>query len=302
MADPTFDPQPRVPEGGTAAGSASAGSPATPADGASSTTRAAGGGPLRPAELTRGLIGMEIACVLALSLGAAAVSSTISFVGALTAPESLAEQTASLIGSQADAERPWLDLSRQLFSLAFVVTPVLLAVYLLHRSRESAATIGFDVRRPGTDLASGAGLAALIGIGGLAVYLVSWQLGLTVTVAPSALNEHWWQLPVLILQAVKNGVLEEVIVVGYLMLRLRQLGWSPVRAAVTGSLLRATYHLYQGVGMFFGNLVMGLVFSWFYHRYGRVMPLVIAHALIDVIAFVGSVYLIGRVDWLPGPA
>jgi membrane protease YdiL (CAAX protease family) len=248
------------------------------------------------ARLLRG----EVLCVLALSLGAAAVSALISFVGSVTAPQSLAQQTASLVGSQAGAERPWLDLSRQVYSLLFAMAPVALVVHLLHRTRASAATIGFDVRRPGRDLLGGAALAAAIGCGGLVVYLVSWRLGLTVTVAPSALNDHWWQLPVLVLQAVKNGVLEEVIVVGYLLLRLEQLGWSPAKAILASSVLRAFYHLYQGVGMFFGNLVMGLVFCWFYRRYGRVMPLVVAHSLIDIVAFAGSVYLIGRVDWLPG--
>src|SRR5699024_7844539 len=145
----------------------------------------------------------------------------------------------------------------------FAMAPVALVVYLLHRTRESAASIGFDVTRPGRDLLGGAGLAALIGGGGLVVYLVSYQLGLSVTVAPSALNNHWWAVPVLLLQAVKNGVLEEVIVVGYLMRRLDQVGWSPMWSAVASSLLRASYHLYQGVGMFFGNLVMGLLFCWF---------------------------------------
>jgi len=54
------------------------------------------------------------------------------------------------------------------------------------------------------------------------------------------------------------------------------------------------------VGMFFGNLVMGVVFGWFYLRHGRTMPLVLAHTVIDIVVFVGAVYLIGNVDWLPG--
>mgnify|MGYP003488981035 FL=1 len=37
----------------------------------------------------------------------------------------------------------------------------------------------------------------------------------------------------------------------------------------------------------FGNFVMGVVFGWCYQRWGRVMPLVIAHTLLDVVAFVG---------------
>ncbi|GAA1109082.1 CPBP family intramembrane glutamic endopeptidase [Nocardiopsis metallicus] len=246
----------------------------------------------------RTLLRWEILCVLALSLGAAAVSATISFLGVLTAPESMADQTASLIRSRAE-DRPWLDLSFQLYAVVFALAPVALVVYLLHRSGESARTIGFDAKRPGFDAWTGAGLAALIGAGGLVVYVVSWQLGLTRTIVPSTLDGNWWDTLVLVLQALKNGLLEEVIVVGYLLHRLGQLGWSPWKAVLASSVLRAFYHLYQGVGMFFGNLVMGLVFGWFYVRYGRVMPLVVAHTVIDIVAFVGAVYLLGRVDWLP---
>ena len=38
----------------------------------------------------------------------------------------------------------------------------------------------------------------------------------------AALNTHWWTVPVLVLQAAKNGLIEEVVVVGYLMTRLRE--------------------------------------------------------------------------------
>ena len=127
--------------------------------------------------------------MLALSLGAAAVSATISFIGVLTAPESLSEQSTTLIRSRAE-DRPWLDLSLQLYAVIFALAPVLLVVHLLHRSGESARTIGFDVRRPGTDLGTGLGLATLIGAGGLVVYVLSWRLGLTVTVTPSTLKDH----------------------------------------------------------------------------------------------------------------
>ncbi|PRX98717.1 CPBP family intramembrane glutamic endopeptidase [Allonocardiopsis opalescens] len=248
--------------------------------------------------LDRRLLGWEVWLVLLLSLLGPTVSAVISLAGALTAPEGLAEQEANLIVSY--AERPWLDLAYQLRVLAFGFVPVLLALYLLRRGGGSARSIGFDLRRPGRDLAVGALAAALVGTGGLAVYLAAQATGLGVTVVPSTLQQAWWQLPVLLGQAVKNGVLEEVIVVGYLLLRLDQLGWSPARAVAASALLRGCYHLYQGFGMFFGNIVMGLAFGWFYHRYGRVMPLVVAHTLIDAVAFVGSAYLIGRVDWLPG--
>src|SRR5690606_20417465 len=183
-----------------------------PADGSPSA-------PSAPAPPTRRTLWVEVCCVLALSLGASAVAATISFVGALTAPAALSEQTASLVTSAADAERPWLDLSWQLYRLLFAFAPVALVLYLLHRSGESARTIGFDLRRPGFDLRWGVLLAAGIGLGGLVVYLVSVQLGVNRPIAPSTLHGHWWQHAVLVLQAVKNGVLEEVVVVGYLLLR-----------------------------------------------------------------------------------
>ncbi|NEU34250.1 CPBP family intramembrane metalloprotease domain-containing protein, partial [bacterium LRH843] len=93
-----------------------------------------------------------------------------------------------------DAERPWLDLSTQIYRLLVDLAPVALVVYLLHRSRESAATIGFDVRRPATDLGSGAALAALVGLCGLVVYVTSVQLGWTRPILPSELHGHWWQV------------------------------------------------------------------------------------------------------------
>jgi len=64
-------------------------------------------------------------------------------------------------------------------------------------------------------------------------------------------------------------------------------------------LLRGTYHLYQGFGGFVGNLVMGLIFGWLFLRWKRTAPMVIAHFLIDAVAFVGYVYLQGHVSWLP---
>ena len=85
----------------------------------------------------------------------------------------------------------------------------------------------------------------------------------------------------------RPGVTEEVIVVAYLYARLRDLGWRPQWILLSAALLRGTYHLYQGFGAFVGNAVMGLVFGWLYMRFGRILPLVIAHFLMDAAVFVG---------------
>ena len=105
-------------------------------------------------------------------------------------------------------------------------------------------------------------------------------------------------MPVYIGFAIMNGVLEEVIVVAYLFTRWSQAGLSMGKIIVISAIVRGAYHLYQGFGGFIGNIIMGLVFGWVYARTKRVMPLVIAHTLIDIVAFVGYALLAGVVSWL----
>ena len=228
----------------------------------------------------------EVWIVLGLSLGQSAVYSVISLTAKLTAGKPLAQQTSTLNASV--TPRPYLDLTYQLADVVFTVLPAVLALWLLsERGRSGAARIGFDTRRPLADLGVGALLAAVVGIPGIGLYLVGHALGITTTVVPAALNPHWWTVPVLLLQAVKNAVLEEVVAVGYLTVRLRQIGWTATATVVASAVLRGSYHLYQGFGPFIGNMVMGLLFAEYFRRRGRVMPLVVAHTLLDTFAFIG---------------
>jgi membrane protease YdiL (CAAX protease family) len=259
-----------------------------------------GTGPCVREAVPRGILRQETVLVLALSLGASAVSALISFVGSLTRPGGLKDQAATLNGSFAPG-RPWLDLAWQLFGIATALVPVALVAHLLIRERAGLRAIGFDRSRPWPDLGRGALVAAGIGSAGLVFYLLARASGFNLTVVPESLPDVWWKYPVLILSAVQNSVLEEVIVVGYLLRRLDQLGWTPMAALAASSLLRGSYHLYQGIGGFIGNMVMGVVFVLLYRRWGRVGPLVAAHALLDIVAFVGYGLLAGKVGWLPTP-
>src|SRR5699024_8086421 len=85
--------------------------------------------------------------------------------------------------------------------------------------------LGLDARSPGRDLGWGLALGAVIGIPGLGLYLAGRALGVSLEVSTSGLADHWWTIPMLILAAAKNGILEEVLVVGYLTERLRRLRW-----------------------------------------------------------------------------
>ncbi|MET9595985.1 type II CAAX endopeptidase family protein [Streptomyces sp. NPDC006516] len=250
--------------------------------------------------VSRRTLRSETLLVLALSLGASGVSALISFIGSLTKPGGLKDQAATLNGSYAPG-RPWLDLAWQMFGIASALVPVALVAHLLIREGAGLRTLGLDRTRPWPDLGRGTLVAAGIGSAGLAFYLVARAWGFNLTVVPESLPDVWWKFPVLILSAVQNSLVEEVIVVGYLLRRLGQLGWTPMAALVASSVLRGSYHLYQGIGGFIGNMVMGVVFVLLYRRWGRVGPLVVAHALLDIGAFVGYALLAGRVDWLPTP-
>ncbi|OFT60821.1 CAAX protease [Brachybacterium sp. HMSC06H03] len=234
----------------------------------------------------------EVLIVLALSLGRSAVYSLIALAQAVAAGP-LSGQSTSLNSSL--REDAWLDLMYQLLSIVFALVPVVLVVLLLAATagslRQALGDLGLDLARPLRDLGHGLLITAAIGVPGLAVYYLGRALGATVEVVPAALATHWWTTPVLILHALKNALLEEVIVVGYLYQRLERLGWSPSRILLASALLRGAYHTYQGVGPGLVNLVMGLVFGEWYRRTRRTMPLVVAHTLLDVAAFVGYALL-----------
>jgi membrane protease YdiL (CAAX protease family) len=249
-------------------------------------------------DLTRRDLLAETWLVLGVSLGASAIWAALSLVRKLTAEVPLGQQTTAM-NSSVTPDRPWLDLAYQLVGIGLALVPVLLALHLLTRSDGRARfVIGWDWTQPARDLVRGLGLAALVGIPGLGLYAVARALDLNTTIAAANLTDVWWAVPVLVLAAAQNAVLEEIVMVGYLFTRWSQAGWSTGRILVSSALIRGSYHLYQGFGGFVGNAVMGLLFGWVYTRTKRVGPLVVAHTVLDVVAFVGYALLKDRLTWL----
>ena len=239
---------------------------------------------------TRPILTAEIIIVLMLSLGQSAVYSVVSLVAKLTADQPLSQQAAVLNASR--SPRPYLDLTYQLLNIAFDLIPVVLVLYLLMRDHISPRReLGLSADRPAFDMGWGTLLAACIGIPGLLLVYVAKLLGINAEIVPAALQQVWWAVPVLILAAIQNAVLEEVIVVGYLMTRLKQWGMSTIAIVACSAVLRGSYHLYQGFGAFLGNAVMGVVFALFFLKFKRVMPLIVAHTILDIVAFVGYALL-----------
>jgi membrane protease YdiL (CAAX protease family) len=228
----------------------------------------------------------EIGIVLGLTVGQSALYAVLALVRRLLDPRPLSEQSAQL-NTPMDAAVVW-DVLYRVLDVAFDLTLVALVVFLLWEPGRSALRrLGLDFTRFGGDAGRGVLLVAAIGIPGLALYAAGRLAGITVAVeaSPGALDP--WTVPLLVLSALRAGLIEEVIVIGYLGDRLSRLGWGSWRIIVAAALLRGAYHAYQGFGSILGNVAMGLVFGWCYRRWGRLMPLVVAHTVIDVIAFVG---------------
>ena len=224
----------------------------------------------------------ELWLVVMLSLGASAIYSLLSLLRKLTSEEGLAGSTTTI--NRPLAQEPWLDLLSQLASISLSLVPILLALYFL---RQDGVSLGLKPRWK--DLLHALALAAVIGVPGIGLYFLALELGLTSTVVPSSLGEHFWTVPILLLAALRAGLLEEIIAVGFVMKKLKLI--SPTLTLVVvilvSALFRASYHLYQGYSAFVGNFVMGLVFAYYFHKTGRVAPLVIAHTLMNSVVFVG---------------
>ncbi|GAB3947219.1 CPBP family intramembrane glutamic endopeptidase [Corynebacterium tapiri] len=233
----------------------------------------------------------EILVVLAVTFGMSGVRSVLRLIDALTQPTALNEQEVTLNSSQSSLA--WLDLSLQIVGAASLFAWGALSLFLL-------AGDHIHLPRPrGRDLLSGAGLAALIGIPGLAFYLGAVHFGLSKVVVPSDMSHPLIEAPVLILWSLANAFAEEIVVVFYLFSRLRSLGWGLPAVLISSAVLRGSYHLYQGISAGFGNIIMGLVFGYVFYRTGKIWPLIVGHALIDVVAFLGYA-LLGDALALPG--
>lgn len=242
----------------------------------------------------------EIGLVLAVTVGQAALYSVLALVRALLRPTPIGDQQTQLNPSR-DVTAFW-DVLYQLLSVFFGLALVALVVFLLWELGSNALRrIGLDFRSIGRDASRGILLALVIGLPGLALYAVGRALGITVQVQASPLDAAWWTVPLLVLAALRAGLTEEVVFIGYLFDRLRRLGWGWWTIILATAALRAAYHAYQGFGAMVGNFVMGVVFGWCYRRWGRVMPLVIAHTVIDIVAFVGYPLAVALWPALFGP-
>jgi membrane protease YdiL (CAAX protease family) len=237
---------------------------------------------------------IEVAIVLAVTFGLSAYTAVVSLTEAVILGLSGRKVALNERRSPIDL----IDLALNLSPIFHLAAWGCLGLYLLWRTGFRPAAVGLGRLDPRRDMLGGLGLATLIGLPGLGLYVAGRALGIGVIVVPSTLGDTWWRIPVLVLMAFANAWAEEIIVVAYLQTRLRQLQFTPAKTMLFSALLRGAYHLYQGFGAGLGNVAMGLVFGYTWQRTGRLWPLIIAHGVIDSVAFVGYALAAHHLTWL----
>lgn len=242
--------------------------------------------------------GLEVIGVLGVSFAISALYAVLTLIRTeITVQGGIGAANVPVVSAEASAH-PWLDLLDQLANVLNGLGPALLAgVLLLRTFGWPGLGIGLDRLRL-KEFWGGFGLTAAIGIPGLALLYVGHLLKFTGHIEAVNFPDVWYRVPVLLLDAFQNGAAEEIVVLAFLLTRLRQIGWTNERALIASATLRGTYHLYQGFGAFVGNFVMGAIFGWLFQRTKRVWPFIVAHTLLDAFSFIGYVYLHSHISWI----
>ena len=140
---------------------------------------------------SRRALRVEVAIVLAVTFGLSTVTAGLRLVDSVL--RGLSEQTVAL--NPRRSYFSFIDLGLNLVVIAQLVAWGALGVYLLWRSGIGPVRIGLGRLRWRGDVLGGIGLAALIGLPGLGLYVLARLAGLNVSAEPSALADMWWRVP-----------------------------------------------------------------------------------------------------------
>ncbi len=180
-----------------------------------------------------------------------------------------------------------------LLSYMPVAAVVPLALLLLARTGQRPASLGLT-RLGWRDFWAAVGIAAAA---------FGCELVLAITLAPldhsrlvnstGTLHVPAYYLIFGLSQALFTAVAEEVIVNGYLITRLDQLGWSPARAFWLSLALRTSYHLYYGIAVVF-TVPFGWLVTRSFQKHRKLNRPILAHFLFDATAFTIAILVAGH--------
>jgi uncharacterized protein len=172
-----------------------------------------------------------------------------------------------------------------------VAAVVPLGLYLLARTGQDRDALGLEPPTFTRDVvpAVGLGLAAF----GVELVLILIVHGLLINdpslfVSPSIAHiPKYYVIWGLFISAV-TAVTEEVLVNGYLITRLGQLGWTPRASLILSLILRTSYHVYYGIGFIF-TIPFGFFVTRSFQKHRKLMRPIVTHFLYDAVLITISI-------------
>jgi membrane protease YdiL (CAAX protease family) len=201
-----------------------------------------------------------------------------------------------VVGAEALAERyprptgSWaIFLPASISLLGSSVLAVLVVVLLSARRGITARSLGF--RWPAArDGKPGAASTARVAVWAI-LALLAGGLATVALANGNALAQPAHQdasyLTYAMAASVTAGVVEETVVLAFVVTTLRQAGRPLPEILLVAVILRCSYHDYYGLGVI-GIAVWAAVFAWLFLRTGSLLPLIIVHAAWDANIFLAQ--------------
>ncbi len=229
--------------------------------------------------------GWEILVVLSIFPGEAVASALISLAQTLTNYDNGSAHSPALT-----PRHPVLGALLLSLDLILSTGPALVALYLLTVSGGRARAIGLDLTRPRADLARAAKVVLYAFVPGF--LLLGFLIHLTphihlITDPTKPALPLWFAIPAVV-TSINAGIVEEIVVLGFLVHRLEQRGWDGWQLYAVCIAVRISYHLYYGTGAI-GLTVWAGMMVLLYRRRRRLLTFIAAHVLWDLNAGLGSI-------------
>jgi len=170
-------------------------------------------------------------------------------------------------------------------------TIVPIALFLLARTGNKPRTIGLGWPSFVLDIWPGIGLG-LASYGSEIILFATYYLfvhdkGLQTNPVVGTVP-HYYVIYGIFVSAV-TAITEEVIVNGYLLVRLEQLGWSNRNALILSLVVRMSYHIYYGVTFPIVVLPFGYFVTRSFQKHKRLNRAIATHFLYDAVLFTISI-------------
>lgn len=166
-------------------------------------------------------------------------------------------------------------------------TSFLVLAYVLAKQQRSIRSIGINFRWIDPLLA-----IALCVLAEVAIWLihgiendVAARFGMSLDTRPVA-QSGWKDRSVYeLIHSLSAPIFEEVLVRGYLMTEMLELGQPVLAAVLVSVVLQTSYHLYYGVSTAIGLSGVFMVSAIYFALSRRLMPVILAHLFWDVILY-----------------